>query len=127
MRRIKWDDDRTKVDQTCTIIPAEPGFFVVEKVHGDDGEIESLDYMPVLAWAITVEVLEDRGGDMEHKPGLPIPITVDGAEEGAAAIRAPSGRISVAMENDFDDEASALEYLKQQEKKLRELQAKQSA
>ncbi len=98
--------------ESCTVIPAQPGFAVVEPVYGDDNDIVSLSFSPILAWAIAVTSEKDLGGDIEVKPDFPVPITIEGGQNFNSsvewAIARPDGKISFVMEGDYETKEEVL-------------------
>lgn len=76
-----------------SVIPALPGYYVLDAVHGDAG-IEELVKIPIVAWAITYNyVPKEEDVKFLHAQ----PVTYDGASHGShaqrMAILSPEGTV----------------------------------
>lgn len=69
-------------------VPAQPGFNVLEVIHGRDASEAEVRRLPVLAWALA---------DCPYVPYLPYPITLEGVKEDEP-IELPDGRVETASE-----------------------------
>jgi hypothetical protein len=93
-----------------SIIPAAPGWFVIEHCNGGLAE------EPVIAWIITAHCDEDTVRHSEARP-----VTADYAtNEIWLVIKRPDGRyIADGGERFFDSVAELLEYFRERENKAR--------
>jgi hypothetical protein len=69
-------------------LPAQPGFNVLEVIHGRDASSAEVRRLPVVACAL---------GECPHVPYLPYPITLEGVKDGDP-IELPDGRVETAFE-----------------------------
>jgi hypothetical protein len=80
-----------------TIIPAAPGFFVLEPIFGDEAYPIDVDRMPVVAWGIDAEVFCAQA------------ITTPQAHVGNSVyIQQPDGRVACSWNDSYPDEISWL-------------------
>ena len=98
------DDDKSSV----TIIPAAPGWQVLEPVDGEDGRACEFYRQPIIAWRI--ETYRNR---REKLASIVEPVPVD-ENESPDIIQEPGGLIRFLTEAEFESEADALAYVQAQ-------------
>lgn len=76
------------VYQKRTIVPANPGFYIVETSYGDDGPTALAD-VPVIAWSLHLEVL-----DNDEEFTKVTPITSQVSTDDRTPILSPNGVVT---------------------------------
>lgn len=90
-----------------TIVPAQPGWTVLEAVRRE-GEVIGFYRYPIVAWLVEAYPPEKPGhGDYRT---FAFPVTTDEVED-KKITRAPNGNVIIRNEARFDNEAQAIEYL----------------
>ena len=94
-----------------TIIPAQPGYYIVEPVHGDG--IEELAKIPIVAWAVTYNY-QPKEEDVKFLHAQPV--TYDGTSHGGDASRlailGPDGRVEEPFFSTWDSAEDYLNHLR---------------
>ncbi len=89
------------------VIPAAPGWFVLQPIRGDDNVTREFFYEPVIAWAIEQgALLSDPDSVWTHID----PVTIQGNDDNAI-LRRPDGTYAMAQEADFETEQEVMEYI----------------
>jgi hypothetical protein len=87
-----------------------PGFDRVEANHNDNGIVDTLVFIPIVAWV--VEVFCRKGGSTgdDYAGSVAHPVTVESASDSGCGevIRTPTGRFIFCEHTYIDDEAAAL-------------------
>ena len=91
----------TEERKHSAIIPAQPGFYVVEPVSVAGGPVSELTLMPVLAWLVQATILDSN--DVFTK-ATPLALESIGLYW---AIRQPDGRTVIPMEMVFEPNSDA--------------------
>jgi hypothetical protein len=113
------------IDQvTHTIMAALPGWYIavfIRGMRGDDGWEDHLSLHPIIAWEI--ERQQDDGWDRADSDDRnryvwhnATPITIDGNKNHHVrnwAIKTPDGKFVVPGDTTLDNEAEAIEYLRE--------------
>jgi hypothetical protein len=89
--------------QKRTIVPAAPGYDVVDSVSDEAGNIVELSYTPVVAWAV-------EGGE-DVLSAWPIALGLHDASHAGTFVRTPKGHYYDLEGNLFEGEQSVLEEL----------------
>jgi hypothetical protein len=93
-----------------TVVPAQRGFDLVEPSFNDKGVVESLVFIPIVAWV--VEVFCRNGGNAgdDYAGSVAYPVTVQSAIDSdyGTVIRTPIGRFVFCEHTYVDDEAVAI-------------------
>lgn len=90
---------------SVTIVPASPGWFVLDPVQDEDGQVREFHREPVIAWRIELGRSERRGYFTMVNP-----VTVEHVPDAGEIMQRPDGRIAFAVDRDFHDEEEALAY-----------------
>lgn len=88
-----------------SIVPAHPGWHVLEPVEDENRKVVALYPIPVVAWR--VDSTEHANGRLST---LVWPVGIEDVEEGWA-LRGPDGRIVIAGEQPFGSEDELLAHL----------------
>lgn len=95
-----------------SVIPALPGYYVLDAVHGDAG-IEELVKIPIVAWAITYNYVP-REEDVKFLHAQPV--TYEGASHGShaqrMAILSPDGTVDEPFFSTWDSVEAYLTHLR---------------
>jgi hypothetical protein len=65
-------------------IAAQPGYYLLESMHGDDGTPAVAHQEPIVAWAL------------EDDNYAPYPITLEGVQTSNEAVLRPDGTVAIA-------------------------------
>ena len=88
-----------------TVVPAQPGFSVVESCGGPNGEKDvSLAYSPVIAWHVIAEYDDETGQSYSWS----IPIGIESGPPDEYAIKTPAGEFVFPESCTVQDEEGAL-------------------
>lgn len=101
-----------KTETTSTIVPAHPGWFVVDLLH-PEGRAPELYLSAVIAWDVHRSVIERSSYDKQIDHYV-IAISVDsGVGSNPKMLKRPDGKFEETIDGCvFDTEADALAYLK---------------
>jgi hypothetical protein len=112
------------------VVPAQPGYFLVDFLEGDKDNPDEIFLTPIIAWEVSL----GKGEDWLYPETLPItPFNTDRSSEGGALmynrlIKLPDGRFLDSEEcGGYADEKAAIEWFKAKRQRLREAAQRQSA
>ena len=100
----------SEVKLTKTIVPANPGFFVVDPFKGEETETYiGFDLTPIIAWIIE----QDQYG---HSAS---PVLPDAEPMGEMIIKYPDGGFVLPYDRRLDDETAVIEFLNKQQQEAK--------
>jgi hypothetical protein len=94
---------------STSIIPAAPGWSILERIHEADGKISGFHRAAVIAWK--VDLFSRRTGET-YVITTPITPEVGGIDDDI--LERPDGVIVLVELCDFDTEAEAIDYLNEE-------------
>ena len=87
-----------------TIIPAQPGWNVLEPLTDETGKVISFFRQPIIAWRVETQESQRT----EKRFDIPHPVTIESVNDDAL-IERPDGIIVALEDRWFESEADALE------------------
>lgn len=107
-----------------TVLSALPGWSVAIPIHGDK-EIEGVDWEPVIAWLIVVNIRTD---EKSHYCDV-IPVTVENSYNESVILRRPNGTATCPFVQDFQNppEEEVVKFLNEERRIEQEWRAKRKA
>lgn len=107
-------------DEAVTIIKADPGWYLLEPVEGDQCDVVDLCPEPIIAWAVVSKT--DLDGDRYFNTD---PVTLEGGPpDDDPIIQAPDGRISAPNVCQFESQKKAIEHLNEQRQRIKAIKAR---
>ena len=93
-----------------TVVPAQPGFDLVEASHNVKGIVDTLVFIPIVVWAVEVICRKNGGACDDYAGSVAYPVTVESASDSGygEVIRTPTGRFIFCEHTYVDDETAAL-------------------
>ena len=101
-----------KITNHHSVIPALPGYYMIEAIHGDAG-IDKLAKIPIVAWVVTYDYW---GKEEDIKFPHAQPVTYEGASHGnndnRIAILGPDGTVDEPFCCTWESEEEYLSHLR---------------
>jgi hypothetical protein len=126
-KRVRYDrvnGDVYEGTPTHTVVPAQPGYSVIEFFSDEDAVYSTDEFTPVLAWIVKVTPTK-VGGYVDYRNETPKPVTINTLIDDYA-ICEPSGKI-MYEDAAYNDLAEVLESRKSMRQRLKELEAPDAA
>lgn len=90
------------------VVPALPGFYVLDAVTGSDGKVESFAREPIVAWVVIV-----RSKGEWDTSAFSMPVTIDACDD-AGPILYPDGTVHAVGDQVWVSEEQALEHFRKE-------------
>jgi len=91
------------------VVPAQPGFDLVEPCRNAQGVVDELVLVPIVAWAIEVIWRRSRGQGDCYAGSVVYAITIESPSDPLRqVIRTPGGKFHFCEDRVVDDEAAAI-------------------
>src|SRR3954452_17601537 len=92
------------------VVPAQPSFDLVGASHNDNGTVDALVFMPIVAWVVEVFCRKSGGTGDDYAGSVAYPVTVASGIDSdyGTIIRTPTGRFIFCEHTHVDDETAAL-------------------
>lgn len=110
------------MNEYSAVVPAQPGWYVCDPTHGDDG-ISGLSESAVVAWIITYtrENLGVGGAKTIPVPDLATPVTADGlgGDQNPLILKRPDGTYTDPYNRDYTNEGEVVADLRKRAEAVR--------
>jgi len=92
------------------VVPAEPGFDLVEASHNDKGIVDTLVFIPIVAWVIEVICRKNGNACNNYAESVAHPVALETSIDSCygTVIRTPTGRFVFCEHTHVDDDVAAL-------------------
>lgn len=103
---------RNTIARQVTVIPAEPGWALLEPYCDDDGTAVGFTAERILAWRIETDIVDQNNRDGHETLDEVTPVLLNplSTARGLQVFRDPAGRMYAPCDQDFQSEAEVLAY-----------------